>query len=227
MSSSDDDDQLTPEQEKLVQGSTVIPRAVAKVAPRTTLFSDAELTSMAYLSLRRAARNFNPEDKTPFDGYAYPCVFLDLMRAVCDENDRRKRELLSSFDDACEHLGRATDPGDLFKDSPSDSRRHVAEFASGIFAVIAARFLSDASLAPSAEEIEEHLDHERRRTKLWNAVAELGEDGRVLVLRYTEGLEWDHVAEALRRSNASVRRDHDKIVTRLGASLAALRVKNG
>ncbi|MBK6518575.1 MAG: hypothetical protein IPG04_31680 [Polyangiaceae bacterium] len=129
ISASGEEERLTPEQERLVAASTVIPRLVPKVARRTTLYEAPELTSLAYLSLRRAARNFKREKGVPFDGYAYRFVHKDLMRAIEEEHEHHKREQVSSFDAAYDHLERATDPGDIWKDTPGDSRRHVAEFA--------------------------------------------------------------------------------------------------
>lgn len=225
MSASGEDVRLTPEQERLVAASTVIARLVPKVARRTTLYQPAELTSLAYLSLRRAATNYKREKGVPFDGYAYGFVHKDLMRAIEEEHEHQKREQVASFDAAYDHLERVTDPGDIWKDTPSDSRRHVAEFAGGILVTIAARVLSEASRAPSEDDIERYLDWDRRRRKLWNAVAELGDRGRVLVLRYMEGLEWEKVAQALGLSSATVRREHDEVVALLAARLVALRVK--
>lgn len=209
---------LSPEQEKLVATSTVVRRLAPRVARRAAGYEEDELASLGYLSLRRAARNFDPTRLVPFDGYAYQFVHLDLLRHISGEKKRSIRERPTSFD-SYGYLGRARDPGDIWNDTPADARRHVSDFVSGIFVVITAQLLSDASRAPSEDDIEAHLDWAKRKERLWSAVAELGPAGRVLQLRYLEELEWDQVAQALGESSATVRRQHDAAVKLLAARL--------
>ncbi len=217
---------LEPERERLVQSSTILPKLVKRMARKTKVFAEPELMSIGYLSLRRAARNFDPNVGTPFDGYAYRFVHQDLLRAISSEHRHHRREETGAFDAAYDHLERATDPGDIWSDTPADARRHVAELSAGIMVTVALRVLSDASMAPSERDLERHIDWEKRRRKLWNAIGDLGDKGRVLVLRYVEGLGWEQVASTLGRSVATTRRDHDEVVCLLAARLAPFREKS-
>ncbi len=209
---------LSPEQQKLVSSSTVVSRLVGRLARRNANHDEDELSSIGYLSLRRAARNFDPTRLVPFDGYAYQFVHLDLLRHISGEKKRSNRERPTSFD-SYGYLGRVRDPGDIWTDTPADARQHVDDFVTGIFVVITAELLSDASRAPSEDDIESHLDWAKRKKRLWSEVAALGAAGQVLQLRYLEELEWDDVAKALGGSSATVRRQHDAAVKLLAARL--------
>lgn len=78
---------------------------------------------------------------------------------------------------------------------------------------------ADASRAPTEEELEHHIDLERRRKRLDEAIDALGERGRVLSLRYFEHLEWDAVASGLGVSVATARREHDAALRLLASRL--------
>ena len=212
---------LTAAQEALLADRSLIGRLVPRFARRSRVLQEGDLKSIAFLSLRRAAQNFDPTLGVPFDAYAYRTMHLDLGRAITREEARHRRENAGSFDAAYEYLERARDPGDLFTDGPAEARAQLVDFTNGLLLVITARMLSNASNAPSEEEFAEHLDLQARRQKLWAAVDALGEAGRVLLLKYRDNLEWEDVARELGLSNATVRRRHDEVIRLLGARLRA------
>ncbi len=210
---------LTTAQEALLADRSLLARIVPRFARRGRVLQEGDLTSLAYLSLRKAAQNFDPSLGVPFEGYAYRFVHLDLKRATLREDLRNRTEHAGSFDAAYEFLERARDPGDLFSDGPAEARAHLADFANGLLLVITARMLGSGSTAPTEDELAEHVDLQARRQALWSAVEALGDTGRVLILKYRDNLEWDEVAQELGVSSATARRRHDEVIRLLGARL--------
>ena len=214
---------LTKEQEDLVRTSTVVPRLARRMSRRTSFLTEAELASVGHETECRCATRFEPARKVPFEAYSYTFVHLEMKKAIGKERTKQRREMTGTLDASYEYLERYRDPGDLFADTEADSRRQLREFAEGIMGTFLARFLSEASLAPSEDELHERGDRERKRVRVRAAVEAMGEGGRVLSLKYFGGLTWEEVAERLGVSVATVRRDHDVAARRLVALLTPRR----
>ncbi len=118
-------------------------------------------------------------------------------------------------------------PADIWSETPADARCLVAQLSAGIVETLALRVLSDASMAPSERDLKRQIDCDKRRGKAWNAIGDLGDNGRVLVLRYVGGLGWEQFANTVGRSVATTRRDHDdEVVYLLAARSASFRAKS-
>lgn len=206
---------LTKEQEDLVRTSTVVPRLARRMSRRTTYLTEDELKSVGYESECRCAARFEPTRKVPFEAYSYTVVHLDMKKAIGKERTKQRREVTGTLDASYEYLERYRDPGDLFADTEADSRRQLREFAEGIMGTLLAQFVSEASQAPSENDLHDHGDRVRKRSRVRSALEAMGDKGRVLVLRYLEGLAWEEVAERTATSSASVRRAHDLAIQQL------------
>lgn len=214
---------LTKEQEDLVRTSTVVPRLARRMSRRTAYLTEDELKSVGYESECRCAARFEPTRKVPFEAYSYTVVHLDMRKAIGKERTKQRREVTGTLDASYEYLERYRDPGDLFSDTEADSRRQLREFAEGIMGAVLAQFLSEASRAPTEDDLQEHGDRERKRARVRSALEAIGQQGRVLALRYLEGLPWEDVAARLGASSATVRRDHDAAVRLLVARMRSRR----
>ncbi len=210
---------LTKEQEDLVRTSTVVPRLARRMSRRTSYLTEAELASVGYESECKCATRFEPARKVPFEAYSFTFVHLDMKKAIGKERTKQRRELTGTLDASYEYLERYRDPGDLFADTETDSRRQLREFAEGIMGTLLAQFMSEASQPPSEDDLHEYRDRQRKRARVRSALDALGDAGRVLSLKYFEKLPWEEVAARLGVSRATARRDHD-----LGIKLLAARV---
>ncbi len=211
---------LTKEQEDLVRRSTVVPRLARRMSRRTSYLTEAELASVGYETECRCATRFEPARNVPFEAYSYTFVHLDMKKAIGKERTKQRREMTGTLDASYEYLERYRDPGDLFADTEADSRRQLREFAEGIMGTFLARFLSEASQAPSEDDLHERDDRGRKRVRVRAAVEAMGEAGRVLSLKYFDRLTWEEVAARVGSSSATVRRDHDAALRTLAARLA-------
>jgi RNA polymerase sigma factor (sigma-70 family) len=212
---------LTPEQQALLRASTVVPRLARRMAKRTTTLKYEDLLSIGHESEVRAVMRYDASRSIPFEAFSFSCVRLDMKRAIIDEAKRQRRERTGLLGPAYEHLESARDPGDLFVDSRDDSRNHLAQLLSGMLALVSLCSVGEASHAISESELEAHMDFERRRALVRDHISTLGDKGRLLSMRYLEGLEWDVIAERLGVSLATAGRLHVAAVELLAARVLA------
>jgi RNA polymerase sigma factor (sigma-70 family) len=208
---------LTPEQQALIRSSTVVPRLARQMAKRSSTLNYDELVSIGNESEVRAVLRFDASRGVPFEAFAFSCVRLDMKRAIIDEGKRQARERTGLLGPAYEYLEQARDPGDLFTDTRDDAGRHLSQFLSGILAVVSLCSTGEASHSVSENDIAAHVDRERRRALMHEHLTALGDKGRLLTLRYVDGLDWDAVAEAMGVSLATAGRLHVTAIELLSA----------
>ena len=214
---------LSPEQQALVRGSTVVARLARQMVKRSATLTYDELVSIGNESEVRAVLRFDSSRGIPFEAFSFSCVRLDMKRAIIDEGKRQARERTGLLGPAYEYLEQARDPGDLFTDTREDAGRHLSQFLSGILAVVSLCSIGEASHAASETDLAAHLDGERRRAIMREHLSALGDKGRLLTLRYIDGLEWDAVAAAMGVSLATAGRLHVTAIERLSARVAGAR----
>lgn len=214
---------LTPEQQALIRSSTVVPRLARHMAKRSSTLKYEDLVSIGNESEVRAVLRYDPKRSIPFEAFSFSCVRLDMKRAIIDEAKRQSRERTGLLGPAYEFLENARDPGDLFSDTREDSARHLSQFLSGILALVSLCSVGESSHAASESELTAHMDREKRRTLMREHLSALGEKGRLLTLRYLDGLEWDAVAAELGISLATAGRLHVAAIELLAARVAGAR----
>ncbi len=212
---------LTPEQQALIRSSTVVPRLARQMAKRSSTLDYDDLVSIGNESEVRAVLRFDSSRSVPFEAFSFTCVRLDMKRAIINEGKRQSRERTGMLGPAYEFLEQARDPGDVMNDTRDDAGRQLSQFLTGILAIVSLCSTSEASHAATENDLAAHFDWERRRALMNEHLAGLGEKGRLLTLRYLEGLDWDAVAAELGVSLATVGRLHVSAMELLAARVAS------
>jgi len=212
---------LTPEQQALVRASTVVPRLARRMAKNSSTLNFDDLVSIGNESEVRAVLRYDVTRSIPFEAFSFSCVRLDMKRAIIDEAKRQRRERTGLLGPAFEFLESVRDPGDLFSDTKDDSKRHLTQFLSGILAMVSLCSIGESSHGVSEADLQGHMDRERRRALVREHLEGLGDKGKLLSLRYIEGLDWDAVAAELGISLATAGRLHVAAIDLLSARVLA------
>jgi RNA polymerase sigma factor for flagellar operon FliA len=214
---------LTPEQKALVEGTAdLVTRVLRKFFAKwgTSILGEAELRSLGYAGLIKAAQNYDAALGVPFEIFARYRVEGAMLDGLRDEDRHRKLALAvrSSSKTFSAQLG---DPSNLMKDTDEDTRAHLQQIADMNAASMMEGMISEASRGGVGE-----MDHAERQTyavamaALDAARSNLSErDRQILDLYYREGKELKEIAEIIGVSYASVRRYHTGVMSRLAAQL--------
>jgi RNA polymerase sigma factor (sigma-70 family) len=210
---------LTKEQELVLRQSTVVPRLSRRLAKRTTYLDEDELASVGNETEFHVAGRYDRTRGIPFEAFSYPPVHLHMRRAIVEERDIKTRELTGQFDAAYEFLTHAEDTADFLRDSDEDARRGLEEHCSGILGCLMTGWVAEATRAPTEDDLHEKADRERRRARLLDTLEQMGREGKILLLRYFEGLDWPAVGERVGLDERQARRIHNQAMPRLVALL--------
>jgi RNA polymerase sigma factor (sigma-70 family) len=214
--------ELTAEQQALLRGSQIVPRLAKRMSRRTKYLGYDDLVSIGNESEVKAALRFDPQRGVPFRAFAFSCVHLDMKRAILEEAAHHDRSRSIAPQGPYDYLEHAEDRGDLFADAPDDTKRQLGDFLGGILAAVYLTAAGEASQAPTEADLAAHIDHQKRKERARAHIAAMGEKGRLLSLRYLEGLEWPAVAARLGMSVATAGREHVAAL-----EILAARVRSG
>lgn len=212
--------QLTPEQQRLVAESSIVPQIARKVRARFRELELDELVSIGQLALVRLAARYDADRGVAFDGFAWQHVHFQMIKAC----HAARRHRIIGWEPATRAVHAAVeglrDEGDVLADTDEDQRRQVQELGDSVAAAAFCGFAASAMAQSPEDGIAARELYARAIAVLEDALREMPErERRLIELRYFEGRQFDEIATELGAGQSTVRRHHQEALVMLGRRL--------
>ena len=211
---------LTPAQQALVIEHGGFARRMTRVLHRrySRLLDRDDIEQLIQEGLAEAARTYRPEERVPFEAFAYKRACGLVIRAAGREVGVRR--LARQAADAC---AACQDDGDALADSDETTRTRFVEITERIMMAMAFGLARPAVTgAPQGEgDVVAQETRARAQRALETGLARMSaEDRAILDGYYHEDRELKAIADELRLGYSTVRRRHNDALTKLAGTLA-------
>jgi hypothetical protein len=176
---------LTKQEEGWLRTSMVAPRLAERMARGQSYLSESELASIGHAEEWRLVSMYDSSTNVPFEAFTFKPVRRRMQEAISRARKKSFREQAGLLDASYEVLDREIDRGDIFNDTREDAIEHLGNLVCGMMTAVLGQFMSQSSHDLGDEAaLAEKVDQARKDADVRATIAEMGETGEVLKLRW-------------------------------------------